>query len=94
MELFLWHIYYSLYIRREASRDLHTEQAFKEDFLLFFGKSVAVLTLMYVVFSVHTLLVLPCLWCIFCLPIHAQEAKQGHAKILRHVHHVDCEADL
>src|SRR5215216_2360039 len=40
MKLFLWNIYYSLYIRREARRDLHTEQAFKEYFLLFFGKSV------------------------------------------------------
>ena len=29
---FLWHIYYSLYIQREARRDLHTEQTFKKDF--------------------------------------------------------------
>ena len=52
------------------------------------------MTLMYTVFSVHTLVVLPCVRCIFYLPIHAQEAKQGHTKILRHVHHIDCAADL
>ncbi len=52
------------------------------------------MTLMYAIFSVHTLLVLLYLRCIFCLPIRAQEAKQGHTKILRHVHHVDCGADL
>jgi hypothetical protein len=45
LEPFLWHIYYSLYIRREASRDLDTVQAFKKGDLPFFGKSVAVTTL-------------------------------------------------
>src|SRR5215216_5701552 len=53
MKLFLWHIYYSLYIRREARRDLHTEQAFKEDFLLFFDKSIAGMTLMYASFRAY-----------------------------------------
>src|SRR5664279_4772065 len=76
--IFLGHIYYSLYIRREARRDLDTAQAFKKDVLLFFGKSVAARTLillwMQAVSVVHTLLVLPCFRCIFCLPIQAQEA--------------------
>jgi hypothetical protein len=38
---FFSHIYYSLHIRREASRDLNTAQELKNDFLICFGKSVA-----------------------------------------------------
>jgi hypothetical protein len=45
LELFLYHIYYSLYIRQEASQDLDTILDFKKDDLLFFGKSVAGATL-------------------------------------------------
>src|SRR4051812_7652391 len=66
---FLFHIYYSLYVRREARRDLDTEKDFKKDFLLFLGKSVAgrplKLPWMLAVSSFMTLLVLPCFRCIF-----------------------------
>jgi hypothetical protein len=63
LEFFVFHIYYSLYIRREASRDLDTEKDFKKDFILFLGKNVVGRPLkppwMLVVSSFMTFLVLP-----------------------------------
>jgi hypothetical protein len=67
--IFVFHIYDFLYIRREASWDLDTEKDFKEDFLLFLGKSVAgrplKLPWMHAVSFFMTFMVLPCIRCIF-----------------------------